>query len=58
MVHRVNGVEMLPGMEERYRTIFETTGCATIIIEEDTVISLANVQFERLSGIRQERIGR
>ncbi len=36
--------------EERYRTIFETTGAATVIIEEDTTISLANTEFERLFG--------
>jgi PAS domain S-box-containing protein len=45
------------GMEEKlresetlYRTIFETTGTATIIIEEDTTIALVNSEFERLSG--------
>jgi PAS domain S-box-containing protein len=36
--------------EERYRAIFENTGTATIIIEEDTTISLANSLFEQLSG--------
>jgi len=50
---------MVPALEERYRTIFETTGCATIIIEDDTVISLANAEFERLSGYsKQELEGR
>lgn len=36
--------------EERYRTIFENTGTATVIIEEDNTISLANTLFELLSG--------
>lgn len=36
--------------EEKYRTIFETTGTATVIIEEDTTISLANTEFENLTG--------
>ena len=36
--------------EDKYRTIFETTGTATVIIEEDTTISLANKEFEKLSG--------
>jgi PAS domain S-box-containing protein len=36
--------------ENLYRTIFETTGTATIIIEEDMVISLANTEFEILTG--------
>jgi len=36
--------------EEKYRTVFENTGTATIIIEEDKVISMANTQSEKLSG--------
>lgn len=42
--------EKLRDSENRYRTIFETTGTATIIIEEDTTISLVNTEFEKLSG--------
>lgn len=33
-----------------YRTIFENTGTATVIIDEDKTISLANNEFEILSG--------
>ena len=36
--------------EEKYRTIFENTGTAMVIIEDDDVISLANTEFEKLSG--------
>lgn len=36
--------------EQRYRSIFENTGTASIIIENDTTISLANAEFEKLSG--------
>ncbi len=36
--------------EERYRTIFENTGTATLIVEEDGTISLANTLFEQLTG--------
>ncbi|WP_054033063.1 PAS domain S-box protein [Desulfatitalea tepidiphila] len=36
--------------ENFYRTIFETTGTATIIIEEDMTISLINSEFEKLTG--------
>lgn len=36
--------------EERYRAIFENTEAATIIIEEDTSISLANSAFAQLYG--------
>lgn len=36
--------------EEKYQAIFENTGTATIIIEEDMTISLVNREFENLSG--------
>jgi len=42
--------------ENRYRAIFETTGTATIIIEEDTTISMANMEFEELSGYSREEV--
>jgi PAS domain S-box-containing protein len=41
---------------ERYRTVFENTGTATVIIEENTIISLANAEFERLSGYTKKEI--
>ncbi|MCG6538235.1 MAG: PAS domain S-box protein, partial [Syntrophales bacterium LBB04] len=45
--------------EVRYRTIFENTGTATIIADENTLITLANRQFERLSGYpRRETEGK
>lgn len=42
--------------EELYRTIFETTGTATVLIENDMTISLVNSEFERLSGYTKEMI--
>ena len=42
--------------EERYRTVFENTGAATVIIENDTTISLCNAEFERLSGYTKDAI--
>lgn len=48
--------EALRDSEDRYRTIFETTGTATIIVEEDTTISLANAEFEKLSGYSKREI--
>jgi PAS domain S-box-containing protein len=42
--------------EEKYKTIFENTGTATIIVEEDTTISLVNEQFEELFGYSREEI--
>ncbi len=48
--------EELRRSEDRYRTIFETTGTATAIAEEDTTISLANREFEKLSGCSKGEI--
>ncbi|MBW1690904.1 MAG: PAS domain S-box protein [Deltaproteobacteria bacterium] len=48
--------EALRESENKYRTIFETTGTATIIIEEDTAISLANREFAELSGYTKQEI--
>jgi PAS domain S-box-containing protein len=42
--------EQLKFSEERYRTVFEKTGTATVIIEKDRIISLANSKFATLSG--------
>jgi len=42
--------EALSESENRYRTIFETTASATMIIEEDTTISLVNTELEKQSG--------
>lgn len=46
--------EALRESENRYRTIFETTGAATLMIEENTVISLVNSEFERVTGYSRE----
>ncbi len=42
--------------EVRYRTIFENTGTATVIVDEDATIVLANRQFERLTGFSRLEI--
>jgi PAS domain S-box-containing protein len=42
--------------EAKYRTIFETTGTASVIIEPDTTLSLVNRGFEQLSGFSREEI--
>jgi PAS domain S-box-containing protein len=42
--------------EELYRTVFENTGTATVLIEEDTTISLANAEFEHLSGLSKAEV--
>jgi diguanylate cyclase (GGDEF)-like protein/PAS domain S-box-containing protein len=48
--------EELRNSELKYRTIFENTGAATIIIEKDMRISLANSQFVTMSGYRPSQI--
>lgn len=42
--------------EAKYRTIFENSGTALIFIEEDMTISLANKEFEKLSGYSSSEI--
>lgn len=46
--------EALKESESRYRTIFETTGAATLIIEENTIISLVNSEFEKITGYARD----
>lgn len=46
--------EKLQESENLYRTIFETTGTATIIIEADKMISLLNSEFEKMTGYKRE----
>ena len=40
----------------RYRTIFEESGTAMIVIEQDGTISLANSKFEELTGYSRQEI--
>ena len=42
--------------EDRYRAVFENTGTATVLVEENTIISLANAKFEHLSGYSKHEI--
>ena len=48
--------EELLESEEKYRMIFNATGTAAMILEEDTTISLINRGFETLSGYSKEEI--
>ena len=55
--HRVRErTEELRNSELKYRTIFENTGAATIIIEKDKKISLANSRFLDMSGCSRSEI--
>jgi diguanylate cyclase (GGDEF)-like protein len=48
--------EKLRSSELKYRTIFENTGAATLIIEKDMRISLANSRFVAMSGYSRREI--
>ena len=48
--------EKLKESEEKYRAVFENTGTAMIIVEEDTIISMVNSQFEKISGYSKDEI--
>ena len=43
--------------EERYRTIFENTGTAMIILDEDNTLVWVNKETERLTGYVREEVG-
>ncbi|MDD5067722.1 MAG: PAS domain S-box protein [bacterium] len=55
-INRKQSQEALKESESKYRAIFENTGAATVIIEEDTIISLANAEFERLTGYTKAEV--
>lgn len=46
----------LKSSEDTYRTVFETTGTAMVIIDVDTSILLANAEFEKLSGFSKKEV--
>lgn len=48
--------EALQRSEEKYRTIFENTGTATVLCTEDMTIRLANSHFEKLAGYSKEEL--
>ncbi len=55
-IHRTRTEKALKKSEDLYRTIFETTGTATIIVEEDMAISMVNMESEKLFGYSEEEI--
>jgi len=55
-VKRMNYETKLKQSEVKYRSIFENTGTATIIINEDTTISLMNKEAERLVGYDKSEV--
>jgi PAS domain S-box-containing protein len=47
---------LLQESEDRYRTVFDNSGTAIMIIEEDTSLSMVNAQFEKLSGYSKKEL--
>jgi PAS domain S-box-containing protein len=51
--------EIQKGIEEsekRYRAIFENTGTATAILDDDMTLLMVNSEFERLSGFSRQEV--
>lgn len=55
-LQRLNAERLLRSSETRYRTIFENSGTAIAIVEEDMTLSLVNSNFAELTGYRKEEI--
>jgi len=53
---RKRSADALSESESRYRTLFESTGTAMFILEEDMTISLVNAEFEKMSGYIKEEV--
>jgi PAS domain S-box-containing protein len=56
ITERKRAEEALQKSERIYRSLFENTGTATFVIEEDFTISQVNAKCEELSGYRREQI--
>ena len=54
--NRESAEEEMRRSEEKYRTIFDNTGTPTIIVGEDTTISLANAEFEKFAGYTKKEL--
>ena len=53
---RCQSQELLERGEEKYRAIFEATGTATILVDEDATILAANQECLRSTGYRPEEL--
>jgi PAS domain S-box-containing protein len=58
MTEREQMVEQLEEAQGMFGTLLENIGAATVLIEEDMIISLANREFERISGYSKEELER
>ncbi|MEA2101362.1 MAG: PAS domain S-box protein [Thermodesulfobacteriota bacterium] len=56
VTERIQAQRRLEASEEKYRSIFDTNASAMLIFEEDTIISLANPTFEKMSGYSRNEV--
>jgi len=56
ITERKKAEEALKKSETRYRTIFENTGTATAISEDNMILSLVNEEFANLTGYSKDEI--
>lgn len=54
ITHQKRTENKLAESENLYRTIFETTGTGTVIIEDDKTLSLINTEFEKVTGYKKK----
>jgi PAS domain S-box-containing protein len=56
ITERIQAEEALQVGENRYRSVFENTGTVMLIVNEDMTITLANQEFEKLTGFSRREI--
>ena len=56
ITERIQAEKALRESEEMYRTIFDTTRTAAIMMDGDKTISLANAEFEKMTGYSKAEI--
>lgn len=56
LIERSRMEDVLRESESRYRSVFENSSAATVIIEGDKTISMVNAEFEKLSGYPRSHI--
>ncbi|MGE0083499.1 MAG: PAS domain S-box protein [Desulfococcaceae bacterium] len=56
ILERRQAEEKVRKSEEKYRSVFENTGSAMLIVEEDSTISMINAECEKLTGYAKSEI--